>query len=148
MSNNLSVQQLLECLRELAEASPEDGPAIRAKHKRMGADDALFKAAHKYSEFWEIYGLIKAFEIFYWMDKVTEDVNEEVENNPLALVDQLNLNAFPWANKQDLDFKALVAWHLHNIEDKGQDPCLTEDTAMELIDRMRANSIDEGLYDE
>ena len=76
------------------------------------------------------------------------DVNEEVENNPLALVDQLNLNAFPWANKQDLDFKALVAWHLHNIEDKGQDPCLTEDTAMELIDRMRANSIDEGLYDE
>lgn len=142
MTNNLSVQQLLECLRELAEATPENAPTIRARHERMGADDALFKAAHKYSEFWEIYGLIKSFEIFYWMDKVTQDVNEMSNEEPLSM------NAFPWVNQQDLDFKALVAWHLHNIEDKGQDPCLTEDTAMELIDRMKANSMDEGLYKE
>ena len=142
MSSNLSVQQLLECLRELAEASPEDAPAVRAKHKRMGADEALFEAAHKYSELWEIYGLIKSFEIFYWMDKVTKDVNEVSDEDPLSM------NAFPWVNQQELDFKALIAWHLHNVEDKGQDPCLTEETAMELIDRMRSNATDEDLYDK
>ena len=142
MTNNLSVQQLLECLRELAEATPENAPAIRSRHERMGADDALFKAAHKYSEFWEIYGLIKSFEIFYWMDKVTEDVNEVSNEDPLAM------NALPWVNQQDLDFKALIAWHLHNVEDKGQDPCLSEGMAMDLIDRMRSNEADEGLYDE
>ena len=48
MSSNLSVQQLLECLRELSEATPEDAPAIRAGHKLMGADDNLLKASQKH----------------------------------------------------------------------------------------------------
>ena len=143
MSDNLSVQQLLECLRELSEASPEDAPAIRARHKLMGADEALFKAAHKYSEFWEIYGLIKSFEIFWWSDKMAKDVNENHPGTPA-----LSMDAFPWTNQQDLDFKALIAWHLHNIKDKGQDPVLTESQALNLMNRMEENAEEEGLYDE
>ena len=140
MSDNLSVQQLLECLRELAEASPEDAPAIRARHKLMGADEALFKAAHKYSEFWEIYGLIKSFEIFWWADKMANEVNEMSPNTP-----PLSMDAYPWTNQQDLDFKAVIAWHLHNVQDKGQDPVLTESQALNLMNRMEENAEEEGL---
>ena len=138
MANKLSIQQLLECLRELHESEPGEAVAIRAKHDRMGADKALAKAAETYNQFWDIYGLIKSFEVFYWLDKVSEGVNEEIDE------EKFSLNAFPWANKHDLDFKALIAWHLHNILDNNQDPCLTKDQAMMLLDRMRQNQIDSG----
>jgi hypothetical protein len=137
ISDNLSVQQLLECLRELAEASPEDAPAIRARHKHMGADEALFKAANKYSEFWETLGLIKSFEIFWWQDKMAKEVNE-IGEAAGSTAPPMSMDAYPWTNQQDLD----------NIKDKGQDPVLTESQALNLMNRMEENAEEEGLYDE
>jgi len=136
MKNEISVQTLLECIREFDEAGEDQikQEKIKLKHERLGVDKVIAKQAAVYHQFWEIWGKIKVFEAYYWIDEDSKDLEEKDGEFPP--------NAFPFANKQTLEDKALIAWHLLNILDNDQDPMLTREQARFLWDRARKNDED------